>query len=209
MKTIRRISPVVFPARPLETEIRGAWQVVLQYEKEHEEAPFVTDLSHRLKWILQDAQIGAFTPFGIRIPEVPGESVLQGGFVVSRTGRTGASIYQLWGEAAASPQEAAFTEVTEGYMMTAVVGRGVFGIAEKLTSMDLGDPQKEAPFLVQGPFSHVPSQVVVLKRNGLDGAFLVACSRGYAKDMVHAIMDTGEEFGLRPAGTKRFESALA
>jgi glycine cleavage system aminomethyltransferase T len=61
----------------------------------------------------------------------------------------------------------------------------------------------------------VPCQIVTLDKSagdgGADGAggFVMTCSRGYAQSMVHAILDAGAEFGLRPAGEKRFDQWLA
>jgi glycine cleavage system aminomethyltransferase T len=37
---------------------------------------------------------------------------------------------------------------------------------------------------------------------------LLTCSRGYARDMVHAILDAGAEFGIRPAGENTFNRWL-
>ncbi len=42
-----------------------------------------------------------------------------------------------------------------------------------------------------------------LSREGEKSGVVLTCSRGYAKDMVDAILHAGEEFGLKPAGEKR------
>jgi hypothetical protein len=73
-----------------------------------------------------------------------------------------------------------------------------------LTSLDFLDPIKKAPFLLQGPFSHVPCQIVTLEKNSDKSGILMTCSRGYAHDMVAAILSAGEEFELRPAGERIF-----
>jgi hypothetical protein len=68
------------------------------------------------------------------------------------------------------------------------------------------DPAKQAPFLLQGPFCHVPCQIVTLEKQADGtGGFLLTCSRGYGESMVGAILEGGAEFGLRPAGEKRFD----
>ena len=43
----------------------------------------------------------------------------------------------------------------------------------------------------------------------LAGALLLTCSRGYAADMVAAILAAGVDHGLRPAGEDRFSTWLA
>jgi hypothetical protein len=37
---------------------------------------------------------------------------------------------------------------------------------------------------------------------------LFTCSRGYGRDMVHAMVGAGAEFGLRPAGENTFTQWL-
>jgi hypothetical protein len=90
--------------------------------------------------------------------------------------------------------------VTESTLLLALMGRGTFLILEKLTAMDLLDPKKTPPFLSQGPLSHVPCQVVAIERSEEQSAVLWTCSRGYGHDMVHAVMQAGEEHGIRAAG---------
>ena len=75
---------------------------------------------------------------------------------------------------------------------------------EKLTKLDFIDPALATPFVLQGPFSHVPCQLVCLGREGGKSGVLFTCSRGYGKDMVDGLMHAGHEFGLRPAGENRF-----
>jgi hypothetical protein len=51
----------------------------------------------------------------------------------------------------------------------------------------------------------VPCQIVVLEKSADGGGgFLLTCSRGYGDSMLHAVLEAGAEFGLRPAGEKRF-----
>jgi hypothetical protein len=94
--------------------------------------------------------------------------------------------------------------VTEATICVAMIGKQVFSICEKLTSLDFMGSRKTAPFLFQGPFSHVPCQIVTMSREGDMAGIILTCSRGYGRDMIHAILDAGEEFGLTPAGEARF-----
>lgn len=210
MKTIIRRSPAILPAKPLKTEIRMGWEVVLKYEEESEQIPSLVDLSHRSKWSIQGKDLGSVLRAAFPLPDAPGNGLWKDGVFIGRVSFKQVFLWDLrprgTGVAGMGEPETAVlrspaaTDVTDVSVMLGISGSNVLRIAEKLTSMDLGDPGKEAPFVLQGPFSHVPSQVVVLQRTGADGAFIVACSRGYAHDMVHALMDAGEEFGLRPAG---------
>jgi hypothetical protein len=207
MSAYRRRSPVQLSGRALKRVERDGWEVVLQYEGEEGSGPRLIDLSHRPKWLAQSGALGTIEPWGLRAPERPGEVAFQNGFLVNRMGACQAAVWHL-GEstpAGDAGEEVGLTDVTDGLLLIGVVGAQVFSTADKLTTLDLADPKCKVPFLLQGPFCHVPASVVVLKRQGDEGAFLVACSRGYGHDMVEALTHAGESFGIRPAG----ESALA
>jgi hypothetical protein len=209
MVEIRRQSPVDFGRNPQETEVQGHWTVALAYDAEGD-GPWVVDLSHKTRWDLQDGKVGEMTPVGQAVPDTPGASVLSDGILINRMNRTQSSIYHLGAEAPALPDHSGYTDVTEATCFLSIFGPAALFIAEKLTDLDLGDPKKAPPFLLQGPFCHVPCQIVTLEK-GVDGGggYVMTCSRGYGESMIHAILDAGAEFGLRPAGEKRFQSWLA
>jgi hypothetical protein len=200
---IKRLSPVSFPGKPLKTEMREHWTVVLEYEDEGQ-GPYLFDLSHRARWDLQDADLSSFEPMGIHVPDTPGRSRFENGVLVNRMNRTQASIWHLGAEIPAAPDGPAYTQTTDATVFLGLAGQNILAIAEKLSALDFSDPAKSAPFLLQGPFSHVPCQVVTLERTDQRSGILLTCSRGYARDMTHAILAAGEEFGLRPAGEEAF-----
>lgn len=201
---IKRQSPVSFPGKPLKTEMRDHWSVVLEYEAEGA-GPYLFDLSHRARWDLQDADLLSFQPLGMHVPDTPGQCIFENGVLVNRMNRTQASIWHLDGENTAAPDGLAYTETTDVTVFLGLVGQNIFAIAEKLSALDFADPSKSAPFLLQGPFSHVPCQVVTLERTAERSGILLTCSRGYARDMIHAILAAGEEYGLQPAGETAFK----
>ncbi len=203
MENIKRLSPVAFKARAIKTEIRDNWTVTLEYDAEGQ-GPYLIDLSHRTRWDVQDSNLDEIKPWEIAIPETPGQSVREKGFLINRMNRTQASVWHLTGEKPDAPDGLAYTETTDAAMFVALTGRETFAIAEKLTSLDLKNPACKTPFLLQGPVAHVPCQVVVLAQSGYHCGFALTCSRGYAQSMIGAILEAGEEFGLRPAGEKAF-----
>ena len=207
MDSILRRSAVSFDATPVKTEERDNWSVVLEYEDQGA-GPYVVDLSHRARWDLQDAQIGGSQPLGIRVPDIPGQCVFENGILINRMNRTQASVWHLSGESAGIPDDPAFTEVTDSTVFLAVFGKELFSILEKLTSLDFLDPSQKTPFLLQGPFSHLPCQIVTLEKTPGRSGILMTCSRGYARDMVGAILEAGAEFKLRPAGEQAFSAWL-
>ena len=203
MENIIRRSPVSFDVKPAKTETRENWTVVLDYEAE-ESGPYVVDLSHRARWDLQDVDITKVDPWGISIPDVPGQCVYDKGILINRMNRTQASIWHLTGKKPDDPEGPAFTDVTDVSLFLALFGKEIFAITEKLTALDFSDPLKQAPFLLQGPFSHVPCQIVTLEKTPERCGILMTCSRGYAAAMIASILEAGEEFGLRPAGENAF-----
>lgn len=204
MIEIQRVSPVVFKSTPLKSEKRDNWEVVMEYSDEGQ-GPYLVDLSHRPRFDLQDSDLAAKTPFGINLPETYGCCVLENDILANRMNRTQVSLYNLTGQDTVSmPDESGFTDVTESTLCVALIGKNVFSICEKLTALDFMDPKIVAPFLFQGPFSHVPCQIVTLSKEGDLSGLILTCSRGYGKDMIHSILHAGEEFGLKPAGESKF-----
>ena len=204
MKEIQRVSPVVLKSTPVKTETRDNWEVVMEYKGEGD-GPFLVDLSHRPRFDLQDSNLADQKPFGIEIPETPGICVLEKGVLANRMNRVQVSLVNLDGDDTIyMPDESGYTDVTESTMCVALIGKNVFSICEKLTALDFMDPQRKAPFLFQGPFSHVPCQIVILNKEGESSGLILTCSRGYGRDMIDSILHAGEEFGLNPAGESRF-----
>ena len=209
MNDIKRYSPVQFSkAAPAKTESRDNYDVVMEYAKEGS-GPWIVDLSHRMRLDVQSADLGSKKPFDIDIPEVPCQSVLSNGVLVNRMNGTQASVYHLAGDDAVMPKEIEYTDVSENTVFVAIFGKSVFQILEKLSNLDFPDPERKAPFLFQGPFSHVPCQIVTVCKDGDKSGVVLTCSRGYGRDIIHAIEHAGEEFGLRPAGEARFTEWMA
>jgi hypothetical protein len=204
MKDIQRISPVVFKSTPSKKEKRDNWDVVMEYSGEGD-GPYLVDLSHRPRFDLQNSNLAAITPFGIELPEIPGNCVLENGIIANRMNGTQVSLFNLDGQNDVTmPDESRYTDVTESTICVALIGKNIFSICEKLTALDFMDPQKEVPFLFQGPFSHVPCQIVTLSKDHKSSGLILTCSRGYGRDMIDSIIHAGEEFGLKPAGEQRF-----
>jgi len=200
---IRR-SPVVFPQKAKQVEEQDHWTVAMKYASEGE-GPWIVDLSHRPRWDLQDSDLERFKPFEIDIPEKPGQVCFKNNVLANRMNRTQVSLWQLAGEPLESPKDTAFTDTIDVTLFLAILGREVFSIAEKLSALDFRDPAISTPQLFQGPFAHVPCQIVLAGHADDTPGILLTCSRGYARDMVDAILTAGQEFKLRPAGQLAFD----
>ena len=202
-KKMERRSPVHLPGKSVKIESRDGWPVVLEYADEGD-GPWVVDLSHCPRWDIQGAALSAAVPKGVPLPAAPGEVELADDVLVGRTGMRQAFLWTFGGEPPA--MRPTCTEATEGSACIALLGRDALRITVKLTALDLGNPASRPPFLRLGPFAHVTSQMIVLSNGPDSAAVLVVCSRGFGHDLVHAVLQAGEEFGLRPAGERRFEA---
>jgi hypothetical protein len=208
MVQMKRRSAVQFNTSVVKSETRDDWTVILAYEGEGE-GPWLVDLGHKTRWDLQDGGIDDQRPCGLAVPSRPGACLLKDGVLINRMNRTQAAVWHLGQRATVIPASPGYTDVTDATVFLALFGFQVFRITEKLTDLDFLDSNKTVPFLLQGPFSGVSCQLVTLSRaKGEAGAILLTCARGYARDMVHAILSAGEPHGLRPAGETRFVAWL-
>ncbi len=205
MIDLKRRSPVVFPEKAKKVEVQDHWTVATEYEGEGQ-GPWIVDLSHRPRWDIQNNALSDLKPLDFTIPDTPGQCRLEKGVLINRMNRTQASFWQLTGERFEMPDDAAFTDTTDGTLFLAMVGREVPLVAEKLSALDFLDPTTTSPRLFQGPFAHVPCQMVLVDKSDDKPGILLTCSRGYAKDMVATILGAGLEFNLRPAGETAFNS---
>ena len=206
MASIERVSPVKFPANPTKIDERDNWTVALEYDSEGQ-GPWLVDLAHKTRWDLQDRQLDDLKPCDLAVPETPGACAFNGSSLINRMNRTQASIYHLGESAPAMPDFPGYTDLSECTVFLALFGPKAFLMTEKLTNLDFLDPAQKTPFLLQGPFCHVPCQIVTLQKSADgSGGFLLTCSRGYGESMVEAIFEAGSEFGLRPAGENRLMS---
>jgi hypothetical protein len=203
MSLIRRFSPVSLEKKAIQTEQRGGWEIVLKYEDEGD-GPNLVDMSHIAKWDIQDDRIAQLQPVGIRIPEAPGVCIYDKGILISRMNQSQAFACHLFGNDSVLPDDPSYTDITEAFVLLALIGKDVFSMMEKITALDLQPPRTAPPFFVQGPILHVPSRVAVLANDAL----LIAFSRGYAHSMVEAILEAGSEWNLKPAGELIFKNYI-
>lgn len=198
-------SPVKLNGRPTKTENRDGCRIVIEYEGTSK-GPHIIDLSHFRRWDVQDKRLEQVRPFGNIIPAMPGQVSINKNMVIGRLNGTQAIVWHFSRETAVIPQFKAFTDVTNAAVAIALVGPSVFEMVEKLCALDLSDPHQQPPFLIQGPFSHVPCHIWVLDRNDTGGCIALTCSRGYAQDMVNSILQAGAQWNIEPQGESTFRT---
>ncbi len=150
MEDSKHVSPISFEASPSATESRGGWEVVLTYEGESNASGLV-DLSHWPKWDIQDKLLSRIELSGIRVPDQPGGVYIEDNLLINRMNATQAAIWQYQGQAQQWPNLQALTDVTDAFALITLYGKETGRIMEKVTTLDLGQPDKDSLFLLQGP----------------------------------------------------------
>ncbi len=205
MSSVFRQSPVTFRCDAAEKTTHDGWEIVLAFEDESE-GPWLVDLSHLQRWDFQHANLDLKTPFGLDMPAEPGQVILQDERLVTRMNRTQAAIWNLTrSDALEVPEVMNFTDLTDAHCMLAVLGQGVSQVMENVSNLDLFRPDRQVPFLTQGPVMHVPCQVVTVAVD----CVLMTFSRGYGQSFADAMLHAASGCKLRPGGEEVFSRWLS
>lgn len=191
---LERRSPVKLKGQPVKTGIGDGMHII--------------DLSHFSRWDIQDKRLERTRPYGNIIPVIPGQIFMDKNLLIGRLNATQAIAWHFSTVPPALPEADAFTDITDAAVAMALAGPSVFNMVEKVCALDLADPSKIPPFLVQGPFSHVPCHLWVLDRTDSGGCMALTCSRGYAHDMVNSILGAGAEYNIAFGGNDMFKAWL-
>ena len=205
MSSVFRQSPVTFQCEAAEKTTHDGWEIVLAFEGEGE-GPWLVDLSHLQRWDCQHANLDLKTPFGLDMPAEPGQVILQDERLVTRMNRTQAAIWNLTrSDALEVPEVMNFTDLTDAHCMLAVLGQGVSKVMEHVSNLDLFRPDRQVPFLTQGPVMHVPCQVVTVAVD----CVLMTFSRGYGQSFADAMLHAASGCKLSPGGEEVFSRWLS
>lgn len=203
MITLKRISPVGLPGNIAKSVERGGYTVVLKYKDENERGPWIIDLCHRPKYDFQCNGENPGTPMGLALPAEPGSAVIEKGWLISAVGTSQYLMIHIGQEEYISPVGSGFSDITDGRCLFAIGGKGASTLIEKFTRMNFNDKSLSPPCVLQGPMIQTHGQLHILGE-GDDRVFLVNLDRGYARSVVHAILDIGEPYTLKPAGEDVF-----
>jgi sarcosine oxidase gamma subunit len=202
----QRVSPIVVGWTPQDVEILNGWPVTMTYKGERTRSGglCLTDVSHVPKWAFHTKDRESARSFGIPLPEKPGQVTVEGGTLAVRLKPAEGLIMVLRGEAP-MPEEAVWADMTDGYAAFALVGPQCFEVLGKLSSVDLAKPGQAVPFAAQAPVHDL--RCAILRLEGAEGVpgLIILSERGYGGFLSDIVLDAGEEFGLSPAGWRRFE----
>jgi len=100
------------------------------------------------------------------------------------------------------------TEITDGHALLSLVGTQLEPLMERLCRLDIFAPEVSPPRLFQGSLLDLSCQMVRFGGVGGEEAILIALPRGYGQSAADAILKTGCDLGLDPAGEIRFKEWL-
>lgn len=190
---------------PEEVEILNGWNTALTYvgEKRHSRL-FLTDLSHLPKWALQCKDLDDAAPLGLPVPPKPGEVRREGEKFMVRLTPTECLMVVL-GSETPPVDDPAMSDMADAYAAFAVVGPSCLKVLEKLSPVDLEAPGHGVPCAAQAPIHDLRCVIVRLEGREAIPGLIILGDRGYGQFLLEIFLDAGKEFGLFPAGWKRFQ----
>ncbi|OQY50320.1 MAG: hypothetical protein B6230_06510 [Desulfobacteraceae bacterium 4572_89] len=207
MNALKRVLPSSLPAEIAEMEERNNYSIVLKYKNEMENSPWIVDLSHCVKLDFQCNGNPETQAMGMDLPKKAGRAVCSGEWLVSALGPSQFSFIHILGKMVELPEDHRFTDITDGRCLFAMGGNGADRLMGKITRMNFSDSTLELPCVLQGPMLHTFGQLYILEKAG-QKIFLLSLGRGYARSVIHAVLDIGAPYGLTPSGLDRFTQAV-
>jgi len=204
----QRTSPIAMGLVPKNVGILNGCPVALTYVGEKRRSRlFLTDLSHVPKWAFHRKDMDGAGPFGLEMPRKPGQVTVVGDRLGVRLTPTECLIMVLRGEAPV-PEDIAFTDMTDGYAAFAVVGSSCLDLLGKLSPVDMEAQEQGVPCAAQAPVHDLRCLILRLQGAGATPGLVILADRGYGGFLSDTVLDAGEEFGISPAGWRRFETWL-
>ncbi len=203
MITLKRVSPISLPGKIARSEEKNGYAIVLKYENETPKGPWIIDLCHRPKYDFQMCGKEFKAPMGLTLPTKPGYAVIKKGWLISAVGPSQFSFIHIGQEKYSPFDEPGFTDLTDGRCLFAIGGRGAPILMEQFTRMNFNDKKLSSPCILQGPMIHTHGQIHIIGE-GDDRVFMINLGRGYAPSVVHAVLDIGKPYDLKPAGEDVF-----
>jgi sarcosine oxidase gamma subunit len=204
----QRTPPFDIGLMPEKIKNLNGWPVALTYVGEkRRNRLFLTDLSHVPKWAFHRKDMDGAQPFGLKMSRKPGQVRVEGDRLGVRLTPSKCLIMVLRGEAPV-PEDVAYTDVSEGYAAFAVVGSSCLDLLGKLSPVDLEASELRAPCAAQAPVHDLRCVILRLEGKEAISGLIILGERGYGPFLLNVLLDAGKQFGISPAGWRRFETWL-
>ena len=205
---IRRLSPLDMGLQPDLIVERNGWEIVQTYHGEKTgNSLFITDLSHVPQWTLQSRHVTSILPMSMSTPVRPGEATLEKGVLIARLLHEECRIMNF-GTKDLSFEDSHYTNMTDAFASFAVVGILCLEVLSRLSPVDLDGSNQSPLSAAQAPVEDVTCLLLSVRRNGIEPGLIISAPRGYGRFLLEVFQDAGKEFGMAPAGWKRFNRWL-
>jgi sarcosine oxidase gamma subunit len=196
---ITRTRAIVLPdwaGKPVEEELAG-WPVVARFEPPEGACGVgLTDLSHRPKAVLQGPsaeKLGALRP---------GQAMWTGHAYVGCLKPGEAIVFDLTGPVEPQWPDAAYTDVTDGWVLLGLWGPKSLDVVQRLVAADVERPDIAGPVYLAASSHGIRVQLINLR--GRSPGFIVACDRSHAQNLFQACLRAGRQFDLKITGQAAF-----
>ena len=205
---IGRQSPLDMGLKPDDIVEKKGWEIVQTYQGEKAgNSLFITDLSHVPQWTLQSRQFSSVLPKDMDIPVRPGQVSLEEGILVCRLSHDECRMMDF-GAKDMSFEDPHYTDMTDAFATFALVGTQCLEVLSRLSPVDLDGPNRSPLSGAQAPVEDVTCLLLSIRRDDVEPGLIVSAPRGYGGFLVEVFQDAGGEFGIAPAGWKRFHGWL-
>ena len=200
---ITRTRAIVLPdwaGKPVEEEQAG-WPVVARFEPP--EGPCevgLTDLSHRPKAVLQGPAVETLGALK------PGQAMWSGGALVGCLKPGEAMIFDLTGPMKPQWPDAAYTDVTDGWVLLGLWGTKSLDVVQRLVAADVERPDIPGPVYLAAGSHGIRVQLINLR--GRSPGFVLACDRSHGQNLFEACLRAGRQFDLKITGLRAFDDWL-
>lgn len=170
----------------------GGWNLAQVYPHEDPSGTSLIDLSARPKALVVGPAAEALAPLD------PGRAAWDGQWIVCCRKPGERIVFDLAGPLEPSWPDKHYTDLTDGWVLLALVGPEARSIMQRMIPVDFEKPEINGPVFGVTRSHGLWVQYVNLKA-ALAG-YLIATDRSQGQHLAAALAHAGESFGLRPAG---------
>jgi hypothetical protein len=183
-----------------ETVEREGWTLAQTYPDEDPVGTFLVDLSHLPKALVVGAAADKLTHLE------PGRAGWEGRRLICCRKPGERIVLDLAGSSVPAWPDPGYTDLTDAWVLLAVIGPETGAIMQRLIAIDFDRPDLNGPVYLITRAHGLWVQVVNLKT--APPACLIACDRSLGQHLAGAVIHAGHHLDLRPSGLEAFDRWL-
>jgi hypothetical protein len=200
MTHTRTIKLPASAGKPVEGTWNG-WPVVERFEPPRGDcAVALTDLSHRPKAVVHGPAVSSL---GLARP---GQAVWDGKALLGRLTAQQAIILDLTSTVPPQWTDAAYTDLTDGWVLLGLWGAKATEVVQRLVTVDVEPRETHGPLFFATACHGMRVQLFNLR--GPVPGYVVSCARSHGQNLFDACVRAGLQFDLKLAGSDAFSEWL-